>query len=61
MEDDLEELMKDILALCEVFSTIITAALILRVIVIPSWENFGETLLFLTLTLMIVYYREKIK
>lgn len=61
MEDDLEELIKDILALCEAFSTIITAALILRVIVIPSWENFGEALLFLTLTLTIVYYREKTK
>lgn len=61
MEDDLEDLIRDILALCEVFSTIITVALILRVIVIPSWENFGEALLFLILTLTIVYYREKIK
>ena len=61
MEDDFEDLINDILALCEVFSTIITGALILRVIVIPSWENFGEALLFLILTLTIVYYREKIK
>jgi hypothetical protein len=61
MEDDFEDLIRDILALYEALSTIITAALILRVIVIPSWENFGEALLFLILTLIIVYYREKTK
>lgn len=61
MEDDFEDLIRDILALYEALSTLITAALILRVIVIPSWENFGEALLFLILTLIIVYYREKTK
>ena len=59
MEDDLEELIKDILALCEAFSTIITAALILRVIVIPSWENFGEAMLFVFLTFLIGWSRRK--
>nr|DAM45173.1 MAG TPA: hypothetical protein [Caudoviricetes sp.] len=37
----------------------ITAALILRVILLPSWENFGEAMLFVFLIFLINWSRRK--
>lgn len=59
MEDDLKDLINKILAICEVLTIMITAALILRVILLPSWENFGEAMLFVFLVLLIDWSRRK--
>lgn len=59
MEDDLEDLINKILVICEVLTIMIAAALILRVILLPSWENFGEAMLFVFLTFLIDWSRRK--
>ena len=59
MEDDLKDLINKILVIYEVLMIIITAALILRVILLPSWENFGEAMLFVFLVLSIDWSRRK--
>lgn len=59
MEDDLKDLINKILVIYEVLMIIITAALILRVILLPSWENFGEAMLFVFLTFLIGWSRRK--
>lgn len=59
MEDDLKDLINKILAIYEVLTIMITAALILRVILLPSWENFGEAMLFVFLVLSIDWSRRK--
>ena len=59
MEDDLEDLINKILAIYEVLTIMIAAALILRVILLPSWGNFGEAMLFVFLVLSIDWSRRK--
>lgn len=59
MEDDLEDLINKILVIYEVLTIMITTALILRVILLPSWENFGEAMLFVFLTFLIGWSRRK--
>lgn len=59
MEDDIRDLINKILVIYEVLMIIITAALILRVILLPSWENFGEAILFVFLVLSIDWSRRK--
>lgn len=59
MEDDFEDLINKILAIYEVLTIMIAAALILRVILLPSWENFGEAMLFVFLVLSIDWSRRK--
>ena len=59
MEDDLKDLINKILVIYEVLMIIITAALILRVILLPSWENFGEAMLFVFLTFLIDWSRRR--
>lgn len=59
MEDDLEDLINKILAIYEVLTIMIAAALILRVILLPSWENFGEAMLFVFLTFLIDWSRRR--
>lgn len=59
MEDDLEDLINKILVIYEVLTIMIAAALILRVILLPSWENFGEAMLFVFLTFLIDWSRRK--
>ena len=59
MEDDLEDLINKILVIYEVLTIMIAAALILRVILLSSWENFGEAMLFVFLTFLIDWSRRK--
>lgn len=59
MEDDLKDLINKILVIYEVLTIMIAAALILRVILLPSWENFGEAMLFVFLTFLIDWNRRK--
>lgn len=59
MEDDLEDLINKILVIYEVLTIMIAAALILRVILLPNWENFGEAMLFVFLTFLINWSRRK--
>jgi hypothetical protein len=59
MEDDLEDLINKILTIYEILTIMITAALILRVILLPSWENFGEAMLFVFLIFLINWSRRK--
>lgn len=59
MEDDIKDLINKILTICEVLTIMIAAALILRVILLPSWENFGEAMLFVFLTFLIDWSRRK--
>ena len=59
MEDDLKDFIQGILVICEALSNMIAAALILRVVLLPSWENFGEAMLFTFLTLLINWSNRK--
>jgi len=61
MGDDLKDSIRKILAICSALSTIIAAALIFRVMLLPSWENLGEAMLFTFLAFVSNWYEDKIK
>lgn len=57
MED--KELIQKVVVICHLVSVIMAAGLILRAIFKPSWDHFGEALMFLFLTWLITWYRER--
>lgn len=59
-EREIRDFIQGVVAICALVSTLIAAGLIMRVIFVPSWDHFGDALMFVFLSGLTNWYKEKL-
>lgn len=59
MKEDFEDFIKGWLNICTGIAVITTVLLFFRLIFVPSWDNFGEFVIFLLTSATALWYTHK--
>lgn len=59
MKEDFEDFIKGWLNICTGISIITTVLLFLRFIFVPSWDHFGEFVIFLFISAFALWYTHR--
>lgn len=59
-DKELRGFIQGVMAICALVSTLFAAGLVMRAIFVPSWDHFGDALMFVFLSGLVNWYREKL-